>query len=64
MTGMMISLHKTYADFDEFLNTHRIQLGNILEDVQTIVVNLIGKAVYRPLHLKYLAEAKQPYTNL
>jgi len=59
MTGMMISLHKTYADFDEFLNTHRQQLGDLLEDVQTIIVNLTGKWVNRPLHLKYLAEAEE-----
>jgi len=58
MTGIMISLHKTYADLDEFLINHRQQLGDILEDVQTVVVNLSGKAVYRPLHLKYLAEGK------
>jgi len=58
MTGIMISLHKTYAALDEFLINHREQLGDILEDVQTIVVNLSGKAFYRPLHLKYLAERK------
>ena len=58
MTGMMISLHKTYADLDEFLNNHRAQLGDLLEDVQTIIVNLSGKWVNRPLHLKYLAEAE------
>lgn len=58
MTGMMISLHKSYADFDEFLNAHREQLGDFLEDVETVVVNLTGKAVYRPLHFKYLAQAE------
>ncbi|MGD8505427.1 MAG: Lrp/AsnC family transcriptional regulator [Candidatus Bathyarchaeota archaeon] len=58
MTGMMISLHKSYAEFDEFMNNHRKQLGSILEDVQTIVVNLSGKAVYRPLGLEYLAQAE------
>jgi len=58
MTGMMISLHKSYADFDKFLDTHREQLGDLLEDVQTIVVNLTGKGVYRPLHLKYLAQSE------
>lgn len=57
MTGMMISLHKTYADC-ELLNKHREQLGDLLGDVQTIVVNLTGKEVFRPLHLKFLAEAE------
>ncbi len=60
MTGVMFSLHRSYADLDEFLTTHREQLGPILEDVQSIVVNLAGKAVYRPLNLKYLAEVSEP----
>jgi DNA-binding Lrp family transcriptional regulator len=59
MTGVMICLHKTYSDFDEFMNSHREQLGDLLKDVQTIVVNLTGKAVYRPLNLKHLAEAEE-----
>ncbi|NIU39020.1 hypothetical protein GWN65_03340, partial [Candidatus Bathyarchaeota archaeon] len=58
MTGMMISLHKSYSDLDHFLNAHRQELGDLLEDVQTIVVNLAGEAVYRPLHFKYLAQAE------
>ena len=57
MTGIMISLHKTYSDLDEFLTNHRHHLGNLLEDLQTVIINLSGKAYYRPLNLKYLAEA-------
>jgi DNA-binding Lrp family transcriptional regulator len=56
MTGLMISIHKTYSDLDKFLGDHREQLGELLDDVQTIIVNLRSQAVYRPLHLKYLAE--------
>jgi len=59
MTGIMISLHKTYADFDEFLNNHMEQLGDLTEDIQTVIVNLSGKWVNRPFHLKYLAEAEE-----
>ena len=57
MTGVMISLHKNYAEFDDFMNRHRQSLGDLLEDVQAIIVNLSGKGVYRSLHLKYLTEA-------
>ncbi|UCG35943.1 MAG: Lrp/AsnC family transcriptional regulator [Candidatus Bathyarchaeota archaeon] len=57
MTGIMLSIHKSYSDLDEFLASHRQQLGNLLEEVNTIIVNLAGKGVYRPLHFKYLAEA-------
>lgn len=71
MTGIMLSLHKNYAALDEFLSSHRQQLGHLLEEVHTIVVNLTGKAIYRPLHLKYLARAlvastsgkKQPHSS-
>ena len=59
MTGVMISLHKNYGELDEFLISHRQQLGNVLEDVNVIIVNLSGKAIYRPLHLKYLAKNLQ-----
>ncbi len=58
MTGLMISLHRSYAELDKFLTDHRQQLGDLLEDVQTVIVNLAGDAVYRPLHFKYLAEGK------
>ncbi len=58
MTGIIISTHKTYADLDEFLSNHRNHLGDLLEDVQTIIVNLSGKTYYRPLNFKYLAEAR------
>jgi DNA-binding Lrp family transcriptional regulator len=63
MTGIMISLHKTYSELDEFLSNHRQELGEILEDVQTVIVNLSGKACYRPLHLKYLAETRMEETS-
>ena len=58
MTGIMISLHKDYSDLDDFLTKHRHHLGDLLEDVQTIVVNLSGNAYYRSLNFKYLAEVK------
>ena len=55
-TGVMFSLHKNYAALDDFLTDHRQQLGSLLEEVQTIIVNLAGNGVYRPLHVKYLAD--------
>lgn len=57
MTGIMFSVHQNYAALDEFLSSHRQQLGLILEDVQTIIVNLAGKTIYRRLSLKHLADA-------
>jgi DNA-binding Lrp family transcriptional regulator len=55
-TGVIFSVHKDYAHLDEFLSNHRQQLGNIVGDVQTIIVNLTGERVYRPLHFKHLAK--------
>ncbi|KXH70103.1 MAG: hypothetical protein AM326_04575 [Candidatus Thorarchaeota archaeon SMTZ-45] len=57
-TGIMFSLHKNYTDLEEFLNNQRLQLGQIMEKVETVIVNLTGKSVFRPLSLKYLAKAK------
>jgi len=57
-TGFMISVHKTYADFDAFMGEHRRRLGNYLEDVQTVLANMSGPGIARSLHLKYLAETK------
>lgn len=57
-TGIMVSIHKDYAALDEFLTSHRQKLGHLLEEVNTIIVNLAGKGIYRPFHLKYLAETQ------
>lgn len=58
MTGVMFSLHKNYTAFDSFMANHRLQLGHLMEDIQTIIVNLTGETIHRSLHLKYLAEAQ------
>ena len=58
MTGVMFSVHKSYSDLDRFLSSHRQQLGHLLEGVDTIIVNLAGEGIRRPLHMKYLAEAE------
>jgi DNA-binding Lrp family transcriptional regulator len=56
--SFMISIHKTYADFDEFMNDCRLKLGDLLEIVQFIIVNLAGREVLKPLNPAYLAEAE------
>lgn len=56
--SFMISIHKTYADFDEFMNDCRLKLGDLLEIVQLIIVNLAGREVLKPLNPAYLAEAE------
>jgi DNA-binding Lrp family transcriptional regulator len=53
--SFMISVHKSYRDYDEFMRNHRLELGDFVEDVQSVLVNLCGKEVVKPLSLKYLA---------
>jgi len=57
--GFSISVHKSYSDLDSFLSEHKRDLGDILTNIQTIIVNLGGNQILKPLHLKYLAEAIQ-----
>jgi len=58
MDGFLISVHKSYEDFDRFMFTHKREMGDFVEDVQTVFVNLGGGAILKPLHLKYLAEER------
>jgi len=53
--SFMISVHKSYKDYDEFMRNHRLELGDFVEDVQSVLVNLSGQEVVKPLSLKYLA---------
>jgi len=56
--SFMISLHKSYKDYDEFLRSHRLELGEFVEDVQSILVNLGGKEILKPLGFKCLIETE------
>ena len=56
--GFMISVHKSYSDFNEFMFKHKRQLGDQVDNVQTVLVDLGGSEILKPLNLKYLAEIK------
>jgi DNA-binding Lrp family transcriptional regulator len=55
--SFMMSFHKSYSDYDEFMRNYRLELGDFIDDVQSILVNLRGKELLKPLNFKYLAEA-------
>jgi DNA-binding Lrp family transcriptional regulator len=57
--SFMISLHKCYKDYDDFMLNHRLKLGEFCEDIQSILVNLAGKEIIKPLQLKCLAEVEK-----
>jgi DNA-binding Lrp family transcriptional regulator len=54
--SFMISLHKDYLDYDDFVRKYRLELGDFISDVESALVNLAGKELLKPLSLKYLAE--------
>ena len=56
--SFMISIHKSYKDYDEFLRSHRLELGEFVEDVQSILVNLGGKEILKALGFTCLFEAE------
>lgn len=43
--SFMISIHKSYEDYDEFLRSHRLELGESVEDVQSILVRELTTSV-------------------
>jgi len=58
MDAFLISVHRDYSDFDRFMFEHKREMGDLVEDIQTVIVNLGGDAILKPLHLKYLTEER------
>lgn len=56
MSGFMISIHKDYSEFDEFMRDHELELGRYLDDVQNVVVNIDGGRILKPFDFRYLAD--------
>ncbi|UCD96687.1 MAG: Lrp/AsnC family transcriptional regulator [Candidatus Bathyarchaeota archaeon] len=56
MGGFMISLHRDYSEFDQFMRDHNLTLGKYLDDVQNVIVNLDGGSVLKPFDFAYLAD--------
>ena len=50
-----ISFHKDYASYQRFLADNKKKWGNMLADVQYVLVDLVG-GVVKPFSFKYLAE--------
>ena len=58
VSAFMISVHKSYSDYDEFMYRYRLELADTVDDLQTVIVNLAGRELLKPLHVKYLAETE------
>lgn len=56
--GAIISLHKSYTDYSNFLSDLRSEGGDDLQDYDALLINLEERIV-KPLSLKYLGEQKE-----
>ncbi len=56
INSFMISLHKNYTEFDDFMYRYKLEWGGFMDDTQTIIVNLMGRELLKPFSFKYLAE--------
>ena len=57
VNSFIMSVHKTYGEYDNFIRKVRLEMGDLIDDVKTLLINLSAKERLKPLHLKYLAEA-------
>jgi DNA-binding Lrp family transcriptional regulator len=58
MDAFNLSFHRSYSDYDEWMRNVRLEMAEFIEDIQSVLVNLAGKELLKPLNMKYLAEAK------
>ena len=56
MDAFNISLHRNYSDYDQWFRSFRLEWGELVDDIQSVIVNLRGEEVVKPLNLRYLAE--------
>jgi DNA-binding Lrp family transcriptional regulator len=55
--SFFISVHKNYADFDDFINQHNKELGyELLINLESVLINLDPDQQTKPFHFKYLAD--------
>jgi len=58
MDAFNIAVFKNYADYDEWFGKFRLEMGDLADDIQSVLVNIRGKEILKPLHFKYLAETE------
>jgi len=56
--GVLISLHKSYSDYSDFLAENLREWGDHILEYETMLINLKGRIV-KPLSLTYLGEQKE-----
>ena len=53
--GVMISLHKNYTDYSNFMAEHQQHWDGYIEELESLLISLEGRII-KPLSLAYLAE--------
>ena len=56
--GVIISFHKSYSDFSNFISNLRAEGKDMIDDLDSMLVSLENQIV-KPLSLKYLAELEE-----
>jgi len=54
--GVMISLHKDYTDFRDFMTNLKFNSGGYMEEVDSMLISLQSNTIVKPLSLSYLAK--------
>ena len=54
--AFMISLHRSYSEFEQFMLKHNKRVGYRLKDVKNVLVSLAEDQIIKGLDFKYLAE--------
>jgi DNA-binding Lrp family transcriptional regulator len=54
--GVMISLHTSYSDYEDFLKNLKYQTGEYMEEADSMLINLKSSNMVKPLSLAYLAK--------
>jgi len=56
----MISLHKSYSDYEDFIRSLEFESEGYMEEVDSMLINLKSPMVVKPLSLAYLAKHETP----
>lgn len=56
MDAFNISLHKSYAEYDQWFRNFRGEWGDLVDDIQSVLINLLGEEIIKPLNFKYISE--------
>ena len=56
--GVIISLHKSYSDFSNFVSENSQYLGEEIQEYDSMLISLKGN-IPKPLSLRYLAEEEE-----